>query len=193
MSTKLDLDDILLAIIVAEEKKMEGRTRLQKLTYFVSKIIGYDAGFRPHYYGPYSPLVAAVVESQQSRGLLEESAFPFEFHDFPGHDGERKRYDYRLTEKGQQAYEWRYSENEDEFIQVQELVKKIGETGADYRDLSFAAKIFSVIKEKGRAMTEPEIRRAAKQLGWSLDEKEMKKGLELLNSLELVRSKRKEH
>ena len=47
----MTLRTTLLLMLAAWGSDMRGRTFLQKNAYFMSKLLGQDLGFRPHYYG----------------------------------------------------------------------------------------------------------------------------------------------
>ena len=67
------MDAILATIQGAEEeegrKRISGRTLLQKKLYFLSVLNQEAFGYRPHYYGPYSQLVADNVGSTVPGGI----------------------------------------------------------------------------------------------------------------------------
>jgi len=183
----IDLDDLVLAIASAGGGRVDGRTKLQKLGYFVSCLMPMDAGYRPHYYGPYSPDIAATAQSQVSRGLLAERCEVYDDPRFPGHDGEWRRYVYCLTSAGRQALEWRRSQAPDDFDRAQTLAARLLRTNADYTLLSYAAKLYMILLQESRALTLREALDRAHQLGWSMSEQDMQKGAGLLAQLELVK------
>ena len=47
-------ENLILLILAQENGRLSGKTLLQKQAYFVSELLGFNLGFKPHYYGPYS-------------------------------------------------------------------------------------------------------------------------------------------
>jgi len=183
----LDTDDLVLAAMDASGGRVEGRTRLQKLVFFISTLMDIDAGYRPHFYGPYSQLISSTAESQASRGVLREvvESYPGT-RGFSGNDDEYRRYVYILTGEGREALEWRQGRHPDEFNRAVELARTLVDSGADYRILSYAAKLYYVLKAEGEPITPAAARSRARDLGWRMGHAEIGKGVELLASLELI-------
>ena len=185
--SSLDADDLVLAVIDACNGTVKGRTVLQKLAYLVSESMGVNAGYQPHYYGPYSEKVAAAVRGQISRGLLNETPETFDNSGFAAHDFPHKRYTYKLGRRGREAFKWRRAQAESDFDKVGELVGKLMETSPDYRVLSYAAKLHLILCQTGEAMTREATRRYAdREYGWEMSDEEMKAGAELLLNVGLI-------
>ena len=185
----LDANDLVLAAVDASGGRIQGRTRLQKLVFFVSTLMGIDAGFRPHYYGPYSQLVSSTAESQASRGVLHEVVQQYSgVSGFSGNDDEYRRYVYTLTREGRDALEWRRERHPEDFAEAVRLAKMLVESRADYRVLSFAAKLYYILKAEaeGKSLTVADARQRASELGWEMSQSDVGTGVDLLGSLELV-------
>ena len=71
------MDAILATINSAGERRISGRTLLQKKLYFLSVLNQEAFGYRPHYYGPYSQLVADNVGALCQAGFLKEEVETF--------------------------------------------------------------------------------------------------------------------
>ena len=185
--SSLDADDLVLAVIDACDGTVEGRTVLQKLAYLVSESMGVNAGYQPHYYGPYSEKVAAAVRGQISRGLLNETPETFDNSGFAAHDFPHKRYTYKLETRGREAFKWRRDQAESDFDKVRELVGKLMETNPDYRVLSYAAKLYLIVRQAGGRMTlQAALSHADKKYGWEMSDEEMKAGAALLLNVGLI-------
>jgi uncharacterized protein YwgA len=183
----LDVEDLVFAAIQGSGGRIEGRTRLQKLVYFAASVLRIDVGYRPHYYGPYSSAVTAVAESQAARGVLNETVESFAgVRGFPGNDDEFRRYLYVLTEGGRKALEWRRARRADEFDKAAGIVRTLVDTGADYRVLSYAAKLFHILLAEECPLTADAARQRAKELGWHMTRDEMQQGVELLLKVRLI-------
>ncbi|MBM3501087.1 MAG: hypothetical protein FJX74_20745 [Armatimonadetes bacterium] len=190
----LDVDDLIFAVMGAtDSRRVEGRTKLQKLVFFVSEVMRVDAGYRPHFYGPYSAAVSAATESQASRGALKEQveAFPGT-SGFSGNDAEFRRYVYELSAEGQLALQWRREQNPAEFDKATTIAQQLLATGADYRVLSYAAKLYYILQAEaqGRALTYEAARARARELGWEMSAVEIDQGVTLLASMRLVTKQR---
>ena len=186
----MDIDDLVLAIVDACNGTVEGRTRFQKVGYFVSQVMGFNAGYEPHYYGPYSEAVAAAIQGQVSRDLLQEQVETF-VGDFVGHDFARKRYKYTLTDRGRRALQWRKDQPTaaSEYRTAQKLVAKLTVENPPYKVLSWAAKLYLILLQEGGRTTPRAAREVAEQrFRWQMSEAETAEGLKLLADAGLVKT-----
>ncbi len=187
----LDTDDLVLAALEASGGVVVGRTRLQKLVYLASQVLHTDCGYRPHYYGPYSSEVAATVDGQVSRRVLAEmpETFGAGAPQFPGHDGELRRYTYALTPDGRSALDWHRREHGSEFDGAVEVMRRLVESGAEWKVLCYAAKLYHILRAENSLMTFAAARQRAQELGWEMQPEEITQGLELLKHVRLVETK----
>jgi len=60
--------------IMAAGGSISGKTKLQKTIYFLGVLTDdlAELGYRPHYYGPYSGVVAQAVDHLRTIGVLEQ-------------------------------------------------------------------------------------------------------------------------
>ena len=184
----LDTDDLVLAVLQASDGVVVGRTRLQKLVYLASQALRTDCGYRPHYYGPYSSEVASTVDSQVSRRVLAEmpESFGVGSPQFPGHDGEMRRYTYALTPDGRGAVEWHRQRHGEEFDVAVGLIQCLLASGADWKVLCYAAKLYHILKAEGSSMTYTAAQQRAQELGWEMKPEEIAEGVRLLSEVRLV-------
>jgi len=184
----LDVDDLVLAALQASGGVISGRTRLQKLIFFASQVLKVDAGYRPHYYGPYSAEVAATVDGQVSRRVLQEvrEVFGSGAPQFPGHDGALRRYTYVLTPDGREALEWHRKQHAEDLQRAVALMKQLAESAADWKVLCYAAKLYHVLVSEGKPLTDAAARDRAQALGWEMSPAELSQGVELLKQVGLV-------
>jgi hypothetical protein len=169
----MEVRDAILFLIQNEERQeIVGRTLLQKKLYFASVIAREDFSFRPHYYGPYSQIVADAVDSLVANGFVRETVetFPEETNAF----GERRRHCYMLTPDGSQIAQSITKQPGNEAWQ-QALDRINGDqVGRDFNLLSVAAKVHVILKVLGKAR-ESEIKAKAKEYGWDVGEKDIDK------------------
>ena len=60
----MDARDFVALTLMASGGHIQGKTKLQKLVYFTGALTGMldGLGYRAHYYGPFSPTVAAGLD-----------------------------------------------------------------------------------------------------------------------------------
>lgn len=165
---------------------IRGKTKLQKTMYFLGKLSGCidELGYRPHYYGPYSPDVAEAADRLRSLGFLNQTLSTGGWVD--SHGFEVARYDFSLNEDGRKVAETKTSRESKlwrKLTQAAETLKKAGDV--DYVELSIAAKTDFMLHKKKKAKFD-ELVKLAKTFGWSVNKPEVKKAAEFLESLDLV-------
>ena len=167
----------------SESGTVRGRTLIQKKVYFLSALMNEDFGFRPHYYGPYSSHVSTSLSAMVEADFVQETRIGY---GTPTTFGEMSRFDYRLSESGQQVVK-----------QLPEIVApyrsyldKINVSGvaSDINTISIAAKVHFILSDQGEATVE-QIRQQANNLGWHISEQNVDKVVDYLERLGLVASK----
>lgn len=177
------LTDLILIVIDHNKGKFIGRTLLQKAIFFINELADQNISFRPHYYGPYSSEVAVALENLVGIGFLNETGERFS----GGWNvwGEVKRYTFELTGEGKEIVQTIKKTNE--YKDIKKTLKKLGEfaESKDYDKLSKAAKIYHIVKSKGK-ITEANIKKEASRLGWFLKHEEIDEMSSLLEKLNLI-------
>lgn len=163
-------DLILLVVSKEEEQSLRGRTLLQKKIYFLSVLKREDLEFRPHYYGPYSRLVASSLDTLVGVGFLKEMT-----ETFPAREkifGEVRRHTYSLTDHGETAM--REIEKEKSYEEWKEAVERLNAQSLsdDFNRLSIAAKVHYIASEK-KNVTSEQIRNTAEQYNWKITDSEI--------------------
>ncbi|MCY3958759.1 MAG: hypothetical protein OXG65_10745 [Chloroflexi bacterium] len=182
----MTLRTTLLLMLAAWGSDMRGKTFLQKNAYFMSKLLGEDLGFRPHYYGPYSPKLEMALGELRGMGIVSESVSTFGVVDSAGF--QRKRYDYSLTADGRHVANAIQGDLKVESEAIDMAVKKIKRAGGDmgYWSLAVAAKTHFVISASGSSLSEQDVVDRAEGFGWDVDEKQVCEATEFLGRLELI-------
>ncbi len=188
--------EFVLLVLEQSGGKIQGKTLLQKLTFFgalaVEPSLPQRLGYRAHYYEPYSATVDDAVGRLESLGFVEESRTPF---GVLGNKGfEVKRFDYELKEDGKAVaarLKQRYGKESDAIrtiaTKVTEALKEL-----DYVDISIAAKAYFLLRQKGGAMSFEEIRETARTFSWTIDETQLDKAVRLLKDMGFVETSRME-
>ena len=187
----MHIQDLILLVIGNEkQKRLRGRTTLQKKLYFLSVLNETDLGFRPHYYGPYSSEVAENLDILVSTGFLKEVTETFVSETSTiSRDrnifGEIRRHTYSMTPDGNTVM--KEIEQEDGYTDwVQFLNLLNGKLSNNYfNTLSIAAKVHYIVNQQGSA-TREQIREIAERYGWNIRNSQIEKVLSLLENLSLI-------
>ena len=176
----------LLLMLAAWGSDLRGRTFLQKNAYFMSKLLGEDLGFRPHYYGPYSPKIEFALGELRGMGIVAESVSVFGTVGTAGF--QRRRYDYSLTEEGKHVANAIRNDRKLEYEAIESAAKKIKRAGGnlDYLSLAVAAKTHFVISGDGSSLSEESVVERASGFGWNVSEEQLGEATEFLGRLELI-------
>ena len=180
----MHIQDLILLVIGSEdENKLRGRTLLQKKLYFLSKLKEVDHGFRPHYYGPYSSLVAENLDILVSAHFLNEEKETFETDQ--NIFGEIRRHTYSLTPDGDIVME--EIKKEAEYTDWKEKLDRLNrqKLAKDFNMLSIAAKVYYIVSRQESATPE-QIREIASEYGWSIEDPDIEGVLSFLEALSLI-------
>ena len=148
----MHIQDLILLVIGSENNKsLRGRTTLQKKLYFLSVLEKTDLGFGPHYYGPYSSLVAENLDILVSARFLKEvtETFSTDRNIF----GEIRRHTYSLTPDGDIIMD--EIKKEAEYTNWKQALDRLNrqESANDFNTLSIAAKVYYIVNRQGRTTT----------------------------------------
>lgn len=180
----MHIQDLILLVIGSEEdESLQGRTLLQKKLYFLSELKGVDRGFRPHYYGPYSSLVAENLDILVSAHFLNEKKETFETDQ--NIFGEIRRHTYSLTPDGETVME--KIKKEAEYADWKEALDRLNrqKLAKDFNMLSIAAKVYYIVNRQGKTTTE-RIREIANEYGWDIDDLQIENVRSFLENLSLI-------
>jgi uncharacterized protein YwgA len=170
------LDDGILLVVKACGSNPVGRTALQKLMYFASKLGVVEAEFSAHYYGPYSQQVANEVASLVDLDFLDEcSGFMYA----SGNTG----YSYRLTDDGQKVL----TDANGHKAAIEKVVSfAVSHFALNPQLLATAAKVHFILEKSGEPLVPQKIREKAGHLGWDIDEQGIVKVIDYLKELGLA-------
>jgi len=176
----MDMSDTLITIFDVEPEGIDGRTTIQKLTYFISTELNIDAGYKADLYGPYSSLVATQLQT------LVGLDFVFEKRRRTVRD--RIMYSYHLTEDGQELAKKVKKESPETYLIIKNVVEKCKKiVHYNFHVLSWAAKVHFILRQTDKAITYKEVMDATQLFGWKLGQKEIESGVKLLTALRLIK------
>lgn len=171
--------ELILSVLGSSDGSIDGRTAIQKIAYFCSIKTDVNMGYKPHFYGPYSPRMAGLLESLVSAGYIGEKVT------FTAQD--RTMYSYYLTKDGRKIANLIRKKEPEQYAIVTGVVDKCRKTVKnDINTLSMAAKVYFLLSQKGEKITYGEAKEMGKTFGWQLTNKKVNDGVKLLTSLELA-------
>ncbi len=179
--------DFVHLVLHASGDTIQGRTKLQKVVYFVGTLTGVvdDLGYRAHYYGPYSGEVAGAVHELRGLGFLEQRVSSTGVIDPKGF--EVSRYDYELTPAGKQIAEEKAKKQHAMWERIKTAVEKLKKARAgDYVKLSIAAKAYYILRERNGRATPEELQKLTAVFGWKVSPQQILEAATLLEALDLV-------
>ena len=179
--------DFVHLTLYAFDGEIQGRTKLQKTVYFLGICTDSlkELGYRPHFYGPYSDLVAAGVNRLKSLGFVAESTLGSGAIGVGGF--EIARHDFKLSEEGERIAKEKAQQNPDAWNKIKGAADRLKAAGEiDYMRMSVAAKTFFMLKQRGQAATANELSESAKTLGWKAKPDEIERAVSFLKKLGLV-------
>ncbi len=187
----MHIQDLILLVVGSEEgKSLRGRTTLQKKLYFLSVLEKTDLGFRPHYYGPYSSLVAENLDILVSPGFLKEVTETFgPASSTPPNDqnifGEIRCHTYSWTSDSEAVIG--EIEKEEGYTDWKKAIHKLNAhpLASDFNTLSIAAKVHYIVKRQGTATPE-QIQETAKEYDWNINDSQIEGVLSFLKALSLI-------
>jgi uncharacterized protein YwgA len=177
----MSIRDALIIILGALGGKVQSKTKIQKLCYFLSVIFGLDYGFKAHYYGPYSQQVENALDDLLGIGFVTSAR-----ESFGASAGgfEVVRYDYSLTKDGKSIYE--DLKNLPEAGKISDLIAKMKDF--DYLKLSIAAKSFFILKNESKPMNAEKIREKALSFNWKITDTDINTAIDFLKEMHLAKA-----
>jgi len=176
---------LILMVLNAWGGKIESKTKLHKIIYFISLLLGKDLKFQAHYYGPYSLEVEQGIDELVGAGFLNVKRDVLGINIKFGF--EAKRYEFSLTKSGKKLAKTLKKENPDDSKTIRKFVKKLKEIGdPDYLSLSIAAKAYFILDKEEKAMTKDDIMTKASNFGWKVGEEDINVAVEILSELDFV-------
>jgi uncharacterized protein YwgA len=163
---------------------LPGKTKIQKLCYFYSVLNDKEMGFRPHYYGPYSPIVENALDELEGLGLIDKDVERLG----ENQEGfEIKKFHYRITRYGTQVVDT--IEDNPEKKELEKFVEKVKKTGIpDTTGISIAAKAYYILRKENMPLTDDEIRKKARAFGWDINSDSINKAANFLKSFGLIKA-----
>lgn len=175
---------LLLLILDACGKKIESKTKLHKIAYFISIILNKDFQFNAYFYGPYSRSIEEGLGELTGIGFVSVSICSYGVDS--AHGFEKKRYTYEITKTGEGLLQHLRNQYSDEY----ETIKKKTDIlkGENYVNLSIAAKANFILNKENQPLTLDQIRSKAREFNWKISDGEIDSAIKILENLDFVRS-----
>jgi uncharacterized protein YwgA len=157
--------DTVLLIVRAAGDSVQGRTVMQKLSYFSGLELSASPGHRAHYYGPYSSRVEDALNLAVVAGDLHELVE--RYPDWYGSGPDTLKYTYQLTDAGKAKALELAEEHAAEWERIEHAVAAIRTVIPDLnqKTLSSAAKTYLIVSESDETVQEDHIPQLAEKLG----------------------------
>ncbi len=182
----MDTRDFVAMTLLASGGHVQGKTKLQKLVYFVGVLTDSleELGYRPHFYGPYSDDVAYAITQLKAIGALDQVVSD-RGYDRSGF--EVRRYDFTLNNSGKRYTDGVARQCPQLWGRIQAAVRAYNELGdRDYMTLSIAAKTYFLVGHKKAPATDDELAELASNFGWTVSPDQVRDAVDYLVSLGVV-------
>ncbi len=175
---------LLLMILDACGKRIESKTKLHKIAYFISIILNKDFQFNAYFYGPYSRPIEEGLGDLTGAGFVNVNICSYGVDS--AHGFERKRYAYEITKAGDELLDHLKNQYPGEYNTIKEKVDIL--KGENYVNLSIAAKSNLILKKENQPLTLDQIRAKANEFNWTISSGEIDSAIGILENLDFVRS-----
>ncbi|ABK78636.1 hypothetical protein CENSYa_2033 [Cenarchaeum symbiosum A] len=180
-ANRITAHEVIILILAASEKHLNGRTVLQKLGYFWSVYVSDidEVKFEPHYYGPYSAKLRQAIDEMVGYGLLNVTV-----HGDPVND----RHHYTLSADGRGLVKDLKNQYGAYYAEIQKVIEKCVKLRSFQPNLlSHAAKVTykSMLKELD-AEPEDDLMLMSVKLDWNMTKSQAKSGEKLYNEIKTI-------
>jgi len=173
---------ILVLAARHRHEKVTGRTRVQKLIYFLREKLPIAVSYTPYYYGPYSEEVAASLDSLVARNLLKVEVEPRNTEGpFEG-----RLYQYTLTRDGREVLEQLTREQKSDIQRIESAADHILKGSPSTATLAVASKLHYIVSQSRQPVRRAELSKRARQFGWQIAAGETGKAVQFLLDMGLV-------
>jgi uncharacterized protein YwgA len=170
---------LLLMIIDACGQKIESKTKLHKIAYFVSNILKKDFQFNAYYYGPFSRSIEEGLGELTGAGFLNANICSYGVDST--HGFEKKKYTYEIKDTGKELLKHLKTLYPGEYNTIKEKTDIL--KGEHYADLSFAGKLNFIFEKENRPLTLEQIRTKANEFNWKISGSEINSAIKILKKL----------
>ena len=178
----MDAEDLVLLLLGASNTPIRGRTVIQKAGYFshVSIPEVMPIGFKPHFYGPYSPEIAAALTDLVAMGYVHEDADTT--------PSGNPVYTYALTKDGrvlEGGLEAAHKATVDKIRKIEAICREDADLNPNI--LSWAAKAHYILHASGKPMSADDAAALGRDFNWELSAEDANRGLKLLQKLGFIK------
>ena len=179
----VQIHDLTSMVLLANGRKIEGRTTVQKIVYFYTQVSG-DRGvadYVPYFYGPFSPAVASALDDL-SEFAFAEARMVHRYYE---------TYEYELTKKGEEMAKNAKRASPEAYEFILKVITACKEhCNLKAAPLSCAAKAHHILKASAspgdKKFAPSEIEKAARRFNWKISKEDVESGTELLRKLDLA-------
>lgn len=170
----MNVDDVLLMILEASPNGVPGKTAIQKIGYFCSERLHFDMGYYAHYYGPYSRIVEKNLQSLKDFDFIKIEQVPTRKN--------RNMYKIELNNDGKEIVSDLIKTYSEQYKTINEVVNICLRENMDYNILSYAAKIYYILKEEKGKLSTNELIELASYHDWKLSPPDIDSATTLLTT-----------
>jgi uncharacterized protein YwgA len=174
---------LLLMILDACGKKIESKTKLHKIAYFISILLKKDFQFNAYYYGPYSRPIEEGLGELTGAGFVNVNICSYGIDST--HGFEKKRYAYNINEAGNELLNHLKTRYPDEYTTIERYTNILKEE--NYIDLSIAAKSYFILNKENQPLTFDQIRLKAHEFRWNISGNEIDSAIKILKNLNFIK------
>lgn len=172
---------LLLMIIDACGGKIESKTKLHKIAYFVSIKLNQNFQFTAYLYGPYSQMIEDGLNELTAVGFIDMS---FCSYNESVNGFEKKKYSFEINDKGKELLNYLKNQNNEIYITIKENAEQLKEK--NYNELSIAAKAHYILDKEKQPLNFHQISNKANEFHWKISKEDIDTAIEILRKLKLL-------
>jgi uncharacterized protein YwgA len=180
---EMEARHLLLMILDGCGKRIESKTKLHKMAYFISILLKKDFQFNAYFYGPYSRPIENGLDELTDVGFLNMTTCSYGIDSNRGF--EKKKYTYDITPSGNELLDHLKKQYPNEYKTIFEYAAVLKDK--NYFDLSIAAKAYFILNKEMQPLTQDQIRQKALEFQWNISDNEIDSAIKILDELKLVK------
>jgi uncharacterized protein YwgA len=153
------------------------------MAYLAGSLFSLDLGHHAYFYGPYSASIEGDVEALWLSDLIDEKRRRLGIN---SNGFEVARYEYSLTDAGQQRLKQIREAFGAEYSDLEKFVNHVSEKAGSFHQniLSAVAKVHFIETMENERLKPQQVRELAKNLGWKLSEDQIQRVQEISDEIQ---------